>query len=277
MNKFAQHLFLFKLALVFLTRLPIKIKQDVQDQDINAASGYFPLVGVIIAVLCAAVLLLTSLVLPNSLAVLMCMVASVLITGVFHEDGLADTADGFGGGWTPQQKLTIMKDSRLGTYGTTALVFAFLIKFQALLVLSEVSLSFTCLVLIFAHVISRALALSVIPASEYVEAEADNTQSKTKPVAQSLSASSIKLVTVTIVLISVLLLTFSTVQWLELSLLLIGLWLIRTGLIRFYQQQIGGYNGDVLGATQQVIELSCYVGFIVILSLNNALPLGINL
>jgi adenosylcobinamide-GDP ribazoletransferase len=120
-NVVQHQFFLFKLAIVFLTRLPVSIKREVNDSTLNLATGYFGLVGFFIATLNASVLFLSMLVLPISIAVLLSMVFGLMLTGAFHEDGLADTADGFGGGWLPEQKLTIMKDSRLGTYGASAL------------------------------------------------------------------------------------------------------------------------------------------------------------
>lgn len=274
-SAFQEHLFLFKLAMVFLTRLPVKITAPVNDKDINAASGYFPLVGLVIAALVSAILVGFSYVLPMQIAVLLSMVASLFITGVFHEDGLADTADGFGGGWSAQQKLHIMKDSRLGTYGTSALFMALMLKYHTLVILAEFSVQFAVVSLVFAHMISRVFALSIIPSSEYADIssnelsqelnkeEPQTPQPKTKPVAQSLSEQSISLLYLFTGLAVLLLLLFTDVSVWSALLLFAGLWLIRGLLIRFYHQQISGYNGDVLGATQQVIELCCYLGLVI--------------
>ena len=107
------------------------LHQVVQAQ-LDRASRYFPLVGVIVGAIGAGVTEAAALVLPVSLAILLGMVATVLATGAFHEDGLADTCDGMGGGWDTLQVLSIMKDSRIGSYGAVGVVLVLLFKFTAL-------------------------------------------------------------------------------------------------------------------------------------------------
>ena len=108
---------LMLLALSFFTRIPVKLHVDVTATMLNQASRYFALVGVLIGACSAIAFYLAAAILPLELALLISMFCSVLLTGAFHEDGWADVWDGFGGGWTVENKLNIMKDSRLGTYG----------------------------------------------------------------------------------------------------------------------------------------------------------------
>ena len=250
------HWLLLKLAIVFLTRWPIEIKQKIEDQTLNAATGYFALVGLIVAAVSAIVFVLAQLGLPNEVAIVLVMITSIAFTGAFHEDGLADTADGLGGGWTVESKLNIMKDSRIGTYGCCALVLALLLKYQLLLQLSETSLVLVVASLFIAHSVSRALAVSVIGALDYVQLDKE---SKTKPVAQSLSMASKKVLVLTVSLVAVIACLINVItinQIIILSIVLLG---IRHLLIKFISKQLGGYTGDILGAFQQVFELSIYL------------------
>ena len=115
--------YLILLAISFFTRIPVKLKVDVTASMLNQASRYFALVGVLIGGCSAVAYYLSATLLPVEIALLISMFCSVLLTGAFHEDGWADVWDGFGGGWTVENKLNIMKDSRLGTYGAAALFF----------------------------------------------------------------------------------------------------------------------------------------------------------
>ncbi|MCG9721249.1 adenosylcobinamide-GDP ribazoletransferase [Shewanella sp. Isolate7] len=254
---FARELNLFFIAMGFFTRIPMPVWVEVDNERLNQASRYFALVGVVVGGLSALIYGLTIQILPNSVAVLFAMLTGLLLTGGFHEDGLADTADGFGGGWQVQDKLTIMKDSRIGTYGVLALVMGLLLKF---VLLSEIALFDGDLViaaLVVGHCLSRMVAASLIFTETYVR---DDSSSKSKPLAQSQTLNEL----------GILLLTGVLTLWLSgiasaisLCLLLLAL---RQLLVRGCRRQIGGYTGDVLGAVQQVSELVCYL-FILVISL----------
>lgn len=241
---------LFFIALGFFTRIPMPAWVHLDSEKLNQSSRYFGLIGVLVGGISAIVYLLGSALFPSGVAIVLAMVASVLTTGGFHEDGLADTADGFGGGWTLADKLAIMKDSRVGTYGVLALVFALLFKF---VLLSEIALyapDLVAVALIVSHCLSRVLAASLIYSESYVREEAT---SKSKPLAQSQTW-----VELSISLLSaVLVLWFAGIDSpLSLCLLLL---VVRYLLILGFRQQIGGYTGDTLGAAQQVSELCIYL------------------
>lgn len=260
-NSNRNHWLLLRLAIVFLTRWPIQIKHKVEDEMLNAATGYFALVGLVVAFVSAGVFVISQMALPNEVAIVLAMIASIAFTGAFHEDGLADTADGLGGGWTVEAKLNIMKDSRIGTYGSCALLLVLLLKFQLLLALSISSVYLVVTSLFVAHSVSRALAASVIGQLEYVQLDK---ASKTKPVAQELTVSSKR-----ILALSVAVVFFSA--WV-LDILSIGqliafsasLLLLRYVLVKFIDKQLGGYTGDVLGAFQQVFEVSIYMALLIL-------------
>jgi adenosylcobinamide-GDP ribazoletransferase len=115
------------LALSFLTRLPIPFVRTLDMPPLAQAMRFFPLAGAAIGAIVAGVLIGANMLgLPPLLAAVIALAAGTLVTGGLHEDGLADVADGFGGGKTREDRLEIMRDSRIGTYGTIALVLSYL-------------------------------------------------------------------------------------------------------------------------------------------------------
>ncbi|MFC6672399.1 adenosylcobinamide-GDP ribazoletransferase [Marinobacterium aestuariivivens] len=143
------------------------------EAHLNHASRYFPLVGLLLGTLAAALYWLLEPLLPLPLTLLLCTLFTILLTGGFHEDGLADVCDGFGGGWTPEQTLGIMKDSRLGSYGALGLLLALAFRLTALLYVPDVLIA-----LLLGHTLSRFLAVSLIYSETYVQ---QDRLSKAKP------------------------------------------------------------------------------------------------
>jgi adenosylcobinamide-GDP ribazoletransferase len=123
---------LFLCALGLLTRIPVPPAADFEPGRLARASRYYPLVGQLVGVFSALVYLAAVQLLPTVMAALLAVAAGTLITGALHEDGLADTADGLGGGRDRDQRLAIMKDSRIGTYGALALGLTTALKVAAL-------------------------------------------------------------------------------------------------------------------------------------------------
>ena len=259
---------LMLLALSFFTRIPVKLHVDVTASMLNQASRYFALVGVLIGACSAIAFYLAATILPLELALLISMFCSVLLTGAFHEDGWADVWDGFGGGWTVENKLNIMKDSRLGTYGAAALFFILMIKYQALLallntaiinegaiseVLSHEVISMLS-ILLLGHCLSRVLATSLIADMPYVSEDAT---SKVKPLAQELASNSYSILLATGAVIILFTLSFS-IAWKLVVILLFTRWCLK----RWFTQQLGGYTGDCLGAAQQLSEVVIYLSLL---------------
>ena len=123
---------LFLIALQFLTRVPVPAWVGWREDWMNQSARHFPLVGAFVGAFGAAVFWGAAHLWSATMAVLMSMVATVWLTGAFHEDGLADTCDGLGGAVSRQRALEIMKDSRLGTYGTVGLLAVLALKAVAL-------------------------------------------------------------------------------------------------------------------------------------------------
>jgi adenosylcobinamide-GDP ribazoletransferase len=249
---------IFWTALMFYTRLPVPKHIDHAPDALNRATVFFPLVGWIVGGIGAGAFWIGSFLLPPELAVLGSMVATVWATGAFHEDGFADTCDGFGGGWTKTQILTIMKDSRLGTYGTIGLGLLLAVKFYALksVLTAEVFGWAAALKYVTAHSLSRAVAASVIGALPYAREDAET---KARPVAEGMTPGRLAVATA-FGLLPLAGLMALTGLWIY-ALFLLPLLLTRWRLIGWFRQKLGGYTGDCLGATQQLSEVVVYLSF----------------
>lgn len=252
---------LLLLAISFLTRLPVQLRFNVSGAHLNQASRYFALVGLLLGGLLALSYGVFQLLLPASISVLLMMAVGLLLTGAFHEDGWADVWDGFGGGWQVSQKLAIMKDSRLGTYGAAALFIMLLLKFQSLLFLSE-SLITVLSAIVIGQCVSRVVATSLIMGMEYVSEDAT---SKVKPLAMHLSVTSLVTLLVTAATLLVSLIAVGVLLWQTVFILVAVLLILRVILIRWFKQQLGGYTGDCLGAAQQLSEIAIYLTFVSVL------------
>ncbi|MCG9579544.1 adenosylcobinamide-GDP ribazoletransferase [Vibrio tubiashii] len=244
---------LFMLALGFFSRIPMPKNIPYSEERMNQAGRYFALVGLLLGSLCAAVLWIAQLLFPSSVSIFIMMVFSLLLTGAFHEDGLTDMVDGIGGGMTIERRLTIMKDSRIGTYGASALVMVLLGKF---VLLSElIQFESILLFVAVAYTLSRAVAASLIYDMPYVS---DTDTSKSKPLAQKQSRVELW-VLLTTGLLPCLMLGLSTTVWLVAVVLT-----FRMLFKRWLTARIGGFTGDCLGAAQQIAELLIYLTLIAI-------------
>ncbi len=247
------------LAVGFFTRIPVPSQARFQESDLNAATKYFPLVGLLVGLVGAMVFIVSQFLFPQHIAVLLSMASTLLLTGAFHEDGLADTADGLGGGWEREKILTIMQDSRLGTYGAIALLMALLSKYA---LLTELEASTVPLALVTGHGISRLAAVWMMVGLPYAKPTG-----KAKPLSTQISQRELVLANVIgllpwLVFMGLLWVNeqslYVLLAWLSFTLLpmlLVWAWW-RTKLAKWIQ----GYTGDTLGATQQLTELAFYLG-----------------
>jgi adenosylcobinamide-GDP ribazoletransferase len=239
-----QQVNLFFLALGFFSRIPMPTWIDYSPEYLNRASRYFTLVGWLLGGLVALFFIAADYLFSNSISLWLAMAFSLLLTGAFHEDGLADTADGFGGAFVREKKINIMKDSRIGTYGAAALVMALLGKYLLLIENQQIALS-----IFIAYALSRAVAASLVFDMRYV---ADDDGSKSKPLANNQSKTDL------IILLATSLPVFFLLQWQQALLIITALVLVRYAAKWYFQKQIGGYTGDCLGAAQQISELVIY-------------------
>lgn len=264
-----KELHIFFMALLFYTRIPCPKSINHHPDYLNKASRYFPVIGWIVGGISFLIYFLSTFVFSNEIAIVLSMIASILVTGAFHEDGFADVCDGFGGGWTKEKILLIMKDSAIGAYGAIGLVLLFLLKFQSLVQLTNSTqipdfgfgywnLNIGILLLfISAHALSRLAAISIVFTHEYSREDAT---SKSKPIAQNYTWREV----VGAFFFGLLpLLIFSLFYW-QMLFVVIPVFLFRFFLARYFQKWIGGYTGDCLGATQQVCEVVFYLSSIVL-------------
>lgn len=257
-----KELHIFFTALMFYTRIPCPRNIDHNPDYLNKASRYFPLVGWIVGVISFSAYYVSALFFTPEIAIVLSMVTGILTTGAFHEDGFADVCDGFGGGWTKEKILLIMKDSAIGAYGAIGLVLLFLLKFQVIadvLFVSQIgNLSFeikNLLLFTAAHSVSRLAAVSIVFTHEYSREDAT---SKSKPIAQNYTWREVLGAFFFGLLPLIVLACF---QW-ELILVLVPVFVTRFFLARYFQKWIDGYTGDCLGATQQVCEVMFYLAII---------------
>lgn len=245
---------IFFTALMFLTRIPVPRFTDHSQDYLEKAARYFPLAGGIVGAISAGVFFLFNLFAGMDIAILASIIAGIFTTGAFHEDGFADVCDAFGGGWTKEKILLIMKDSRLGTYGVIGVTSVLAAKFLLLRQLLVTDSLQVLWLLLAAHMLSRLMGVFTIALFDYVT---DQDTSKSKPVTARKPTAGM-LVTATITA----LLPFTGLHWYYL-LCIVPVLLVSYRMARYFKKWIGGYTGDCLGAIQQVSELTFYLCVIV--------------
>jgi adenosylcobinamide-GDP ribazoletransferase len=241
---------LFLWALQFLTRLPTPRLAGYGPDWIARSAPYYPVVGWIVGGLCAGVLLAASRLWPSPVPAILAVAAGLLVTGGFHEDGLADTADGLGGGQTPPRRLEIMKDSRVGSYGVLALWVALTIKVAALSALAPAR---AALALALAHGAARALPVAVMAVLPYA---GDPEAAKLKPAPVGVHPAEAAAALVLGLTPSVLLLSPVSAGFGVGLAALAALVVAATA-----KRLVRGFTGDILGAVEQVAEVGLLLGF----------------
>jgi adenosylcobinamide-GDP ribazoletransferase len=232
-----------KTGILFCTRLPVRHAAPIDSGDVARASWALPMAGALVGSAGALTYAVASGIrLPPALAAALALGATLVVTGCLHEDGLADTADGLGGGRDRAHKLEIMRDSCLGTYGACALVMSLLLRWSALAVMAgPVAVASA---LIAAHVAARAALpafMRFVPPARLDGLSAQAGQPALRSAA-----------------VAVLLGILALVAALGLAATMIGLVLVTCAALFvawLSMRQIGGQTGDVLGALEQIIEI----------------------
>ena len=244
----------FLAALRFFTRIPVPAWVGHSPDQAARTPCHLPAVGVVVGALGAAVTELACQVWPVSLAVILGMAATLLLTGAFHEDGFADVCDGFGGGWTREKVLAIMKDSRVGSYGAMGVALLLLFKWNGLIEIDGSGKGFLLAwAIVSAHAASRFAAVCVMQTLDYAREDesAKSTQTAVRPGLVGLLWAAAWGVGPAL---------FLPLQSVAVSLALATLTTLLLG--RMFQRRIGGYTGDCLGAVQQVAEVAWYAGLL---------------
>jgi adenosylcobinamide-GDP ribazoletransferase len=220
-----------KVAFAFLTRIPINHKPEI---SIQRSAMWFPLVGSVLGLLSGLVFLGLNQMIPTLPAAAITILFSVLVTGGFHQDGLADTFDGLVGGWTPEDRLRILKDSRHGTYGVLSIVMQSIIQ-------------------VTAHTLGR-----LVPIYFMLTPAAPSHEGMGATYARSVKSSHVACSTLlTIVLLS----PFIALHLLFVSILVA---IVSLFFLLYVRKKIGGVLGDVLGASEQISESLVLLYFVVI-------------
>lgn len=242
----------FLLALQFLTRLPLPADVGYTPARMAATPRWHPGAGIVIGTIVGLVFWVAAAIWPPFVAAIVSTAAGLMLTGAFHEDGFADACDGLGGGATRERALEIMRDSRLGTYGTAGLVMVLAGKIAAL---GSLPVAAVPLALVAGHAASRASSVVVLATSAYVRDHGTG-----KPVSEGIPPEDLLFALVTGVL-AVLPLGFV----MSVMAILCGALGLAAGHLvmrRQFERRLGGYTGDCLGAVQQLGEVGFYLGLL---------------
>ena len=262
----------FLLALQFFTRVPVTGRLaswvGYSPQMLRASAGHFPGIGWLVGCVAAGVFAGACWALTLAghssqasawVAAVLSTLATVLMTGGFHEDGLADVADGLGGSLQRERALVIMKDSRVGAFGVLALVLVLALKFALLALLTgqggQGMLQGVAVAIVAAHVLSRFAPLWLIRWLPHV---GDDATSKSKPLADQISASALGVAFLWS--IPAIALVWYAIGAIKTVVSLVFLMLTLAWMYRWFQRRLQGFTGDCLGATQQMGELAFYLG-----------------
>lgn len=246
---------IFLCALLFFTRLPVRLKGDFSADLQSRSAFYLPVVGWVVAAVSGLIFLLANALLPQSVSIVLSIISGVVLTGAFHEDGFSDSCDGLGGGWSKAKVLDIMKDSRVGAFGLIGTILLLFLKLESL---KSFKAEDIFIVLFVAHSYSRFVAYSFMYTHQYARLDES---SKSRGVV-SLPAKSRLLVAFLLAVLPL----FVYGDWKSIFVLLL-LFIGKQLFGHYLNRKIGGYTGDVLGAVQQVSECILYLGLLVIQSL----------
>lgn len=246
-----------KLCLVFMTRLPLRLDDRTQNRSLAQACALLPLVGIVVGLAGAAVLWLTLGVgLPPMAAAATAVTATILLTGALHEDGLADVADGFGGGLGKARKLEIMRDSRIGSYGVIAIGLSLILRVILLADIVSRFESFWAVAgaLIAIHALGRGILPAVMAILPLARGDGLAARAERPTSGRAAAAFILALLIALFCLGPAAGFTASLAAGIAVVFMA---WLAR--------RQIGGYTGDVLGASEQVGEIAALAAITAIL------------
>lgn len=239
----------FQAALMMFSRLPFSY-QTLESDDFKQSLIYLPLVGLVIGLFCAAVYSALLFFLPTNIALFFALVSGVMATGALHEDGFADCCDGFFASGDKDTILRIMRDSTNGSYATLGLIVLFAAKLLLLLSLFAEQAVLTFIVM---HVFARFVPLWIVNSIPHCNSGQHKMSADLNLNRSHLYGA----------------LTFTSVAaWLFLSLsfvllLLVCLWILSKLLQKLFMHKLGGYNGDCLGAGEQLAEVLILLLFVV--------------
>lgn len=241
----------FILMLQFLTRIPINITIDVDDNSFKKGIVYFPLVGLVVGILNALVYLLFIRFFPALITSVFITLFNVCLTGAFHLDGLSDTCDGIYSSRTKERMLEIMKDSRVGTNGVVAIFFDLCLR---ILLLSSISKTDAVKAILVSAILSRTMLVLLSYISEYARKEG------------GLGNLYIGKITLKTTILAILIGTFLAAVILQWKAILVVLPVIIITFLynKYMKSKIGGMTGDTLGAAVELTEILVFFIFIIV-------------
>ncbi|WP_375465687.1 adenosylcobinamide-GDP ribazoletransferase [uncultured Methylobacterium sp.] len=249
-------------CLRFYSRLPVpRLLGEPEPHaapDFRTAPRMLPLAGLILALPPALILIAGWRIgLGPFVAATLAVAVGVLLTGALHEDGLADVADGFGGGATPERRLEIMRDSRIGAYGGVALVLALALRIGALATLLDRTGIAAAVAMVLAAVLSRVAALAPMVMLRPV-----------RPEGLSAAVGRPGTATLAVAVGSGLILALLTLPFGVPFLGIVGMVALALAaalaVTRIARAKIGGQTGDVVGACQQLAEIGALLGLLTV-------------
>ncbi|SMX37774.1 adenosylcobinamide-GDP ribazoletransferase [Octadecabacter ascidiaceicola] len=230
-------------ALGLLSRLSIPVDTDRAMQRGALASWAYPIAGLALALIAGAVTQIALLlVLPATLAAALTLATLIIATGAMHEDGLADSADGLWGGWDKEHRLKIMKDSHIGTYGVLALALSLLLRWSAYTVIIDHGMLWPAI--LTSAMVSRAVMVPIMATLPHARTEGLS-HSVGRPTMQT------AYIALAIAAVASLVLVQFWAVWLVAACAISTL-----GCIAIAKSKIEGQTGDILGATQQLTEIT---------------------
>jgi adenosylcobinamide-GDP ribazoletransferase len=246
-------------ALQFLTRVPVPRWVGFDPAWLQACLRHFPLVGAAVGAWAATVLWAALALWPPAVAAALSVLATVWLTGAFHEDGLADTCDGLGGAVSRARALEIMKDSRIGSYGAVGLVLALVLKVAVVAALADGGAAAAAAALVWGHAASRAAPVLLVWRLPYA---GDPEHAKAKPLATQIGGEGVTVALAWLGMLAVALPGPWPALRAPLALSAVAGLLATLWCARWLRRRLGGFTGDTLGATQQIVELAILLAWL---------------
>lgn len=241
-----RQLALLLVALQFLTRIPVPGLRDLPADALAESARFFPIVGALVGLGGIAIDMLIAPRAGRPVSVVLILIYSVIATGGLHEDGLADTADGFGGGWTRERVLAIMRDSNIGSFGAIAIACSLLARFVFLTSVPPATFDG---VLLAGQVLGR---WATLPLARWMPPARTEGGQGARVAGKTSTTSLVIGTTCTAIIVGL------ACGWVALALIAVSAGVAAaTG--AYYRRRIGGVTGDCLGATCQVTECVVYL------------------
>lgn len=248
----------FFTALSFLTTIPRPFRGEAGAAEIGRSLSWFPVVGLVIGLILAGLNWLLGLLLPSAVVYGLLLAALVIVTGGLHLDGFADTCDGVAGHKTVEERLRIMRDSRVGAFAVVGVFLLLLVKYVAL---ANIPGNLVVTALVLMPVVSRWAMVYAIAASPYARPSGLGQAFKQ-------GATWLRFTIATIITLAV---TLGLTRWanityfyLTTAAIIFGVWIVTLGLATYLKRKLGGLSGDSYGAINEVAEVAVLIIILVL-------------